>query len=392
MRYLVTAQASLFDSEQYKVISLEESLTLLNTLEIIGLDTETLGFDVYTKELLSVQLGCYDWQVLVDCKSIDITKYKDLLQDPTKLFILTNAKFDLKFFYHKRIVIPKVFDTYLAEKLLWLGYPYLVHPWARSHENGKPKMIIPRTGDMEKDVYGLGLGDQAKMYLDVDLDKSVRGNIIWEGLTERVIVYGCDDVKYLELIMNKQLEELKKKDLLIAVNLENEFVKCLSYIEYCGVKLDIPKWKAKMEKDRNEYIRTLDALNKWVVEYGNPKYIKQDFQGDLFLGFSGPKCKINWNSSQQVIPLLEELGFKLDTWDKESNKMKKSIEASVIEPQKSVSPLADVYLDYKSASKVTSVYGQNFLNSINPVSGRIHTNFNQLMDTGENLPYISISA
>lgn len=32
--------------------------------------------------------------------------------------------------------------------------------------------------------------------------------------------------------------------------------------------------------------------------------------------------------------------------------------------------------------KTTSTYGQNFIDSINPVSGRIHTQFNQLMDTG----------
>ena len=35
-------------------------------------------------------------------------------------------------------------------------------------------------------------------------------------------------------------------------------------------------------------------------------------------------------------------------------------------------------MEYKEASKVTSTYGQNFLDQINPVSGRIHTSFQQL--------------
>ena len=44
MIYLVTKQTTLFESENYKIISVEESLRLLNSLNIVGLDTETTGF------------------------------------------------------------------------------------------------------------------------------------------------------------------------------------------------------------------------------------------------------------------------------------------------------------------------------------------------------------
>ena len=44
MIYLVTKQESLFENEDYKVISVEDSLRLLNSLTIVGLDTETEGF------------------------------------------------------------------------------------------------------------------------------------------------------------------------------------------------------------------------------------------------------------------------------------------------------------------------------------------------------------
>lgn len=44
MIYLVTKQQELFDNDLYKVISVEESLRLLSTLTIVGLDTETEGF------------------------------------------------------------------------------------------------------------------------------------------------------------------------------------------------------------------------------------------------------------------------------------------------------------------------------------------------------------
>ena len=45
MIYLVTKQQELFDNDLYKVISVEESLRLLSTLTIVGLDTETSGLD-----------------------------------------------------------------------------------------------------------------------------------------------------------------------------------------------------------------------------------------------------------------------------------------------------------------------------------------------------------
>ena len=41
-------------------------------MRIVGLDTETEGFDVYTKKLLSVQIGDYENQVMIDCTTIDI--------------------------------------------------------------------------------------------------------------------------------------------------------------------------------------------------------------------------------------------------------------------------------------------------------------------------------
>ena len=89
MIYLVTDNQSLFDSENtdYKVISVEQSLSLLEPLSVIGVDTETEGIDVHTKKLLLAQFGCFDFQIVVDCRTIDITCYKSLLEREDKLFL-----------------------------------------------------------------------------------------------------------------------------------------------------------------------------------------------------------------------------------------------------------------------------------------------------------------
>lgn len=359
MIYLVTKQQSLWTSDRYKVISAEEALELLAPLSVVELDTETMGLDPYTKELLTVQLGCAEFQVVIDCTSVDIHLFKEYMENPQRMFLGWNIKFDLKFLYHRRIVPLRVYDGYLAEKLLWLGYP------AGMHE--------------------MSLKAASINYLGVDMDKSVRGKIIQTGLTEDVIVYAAGDVSYLGKIRDKQLIELEKKGLLKAIDFENEFVKCLAYIEYCGAKLDVDKWKIKMATDLNNLEKYEAELNEWVEESEySSKYCSVNIQGDLFNGFdTKPRCHINWTSSQQVIPLFEELGLNLKVLDKKTKHYKKSVDIKVVEPQASKSPLIPIYIKYKKAAIIVNTFGQKFLNLINPVTGRIHANFNQLgTDTG----------
>lgn len=42
-----------------------------------------------------------------------------------------------------------------------------------------------------------------------------------------------------------------------------------SYIEFCGVKLDSNKWKAKMAKDKAKLDKALKRLNDFVLQYFN---------------------------------------------------------------------------------------------------------------------------
>lgn len=212
MIYLVTHNPQLFENNLYRVISEKESLQLLENLTEVGVDTETGGIDPHTKQLLLVQLGCYDFQVVIDCRTVDITFYKDFLES-NRLFLFWNAKFDLKFFLKYKIVIKNIYDGFLAEKLLWLGFP---------------------TG-----IHSMSLKAAGEKYCNVELDKSVRGKIIWsKTLTDDIIEYGADDVKYLGKIKEGQEIELKEKDLLIALAYENKFCPVLAYTEFCGVKLD----------------------------------------------------------------------------------------------------------------------------------------------------------
>ena len=353
MIYLVTNQLSLFPSNIYTIITVEESLKLLEPLTIVGLDTETEGLDPYTDKLLLLQLGLFDFQIVIDCKTIDISLYKNYLESD-RLFIGWNLKFDLKFLFRHSIVLKRVYDGILAEKLMWLGYPPGMH--------------------------SLSLKTAGESYCNIELDKTVRNKIHYDGLSEEVIKYSAYDVKYLEPIMTKQKEKLAEKGLLTAMEYENRFVLPLAYCEYCGIKLDAEKWKAKMQKDEARVNTALKACNKWLIENEpNSPYIFIDRQGDLFTGYNlEPQVKLNWNSAKQLIPLFKKYGVEVTVEDKEKGGIKDSIDAKVLKPQKDKCSLIPIYLEYKEAVKVTSTYGENFLKQINPVSHRIHTNYSQM--------------
>lgn len=356
MIYLISKQATLFNSNSYKIISVQESFNIINSLgNIRGLDTETTGLNPHQKELLTVQIGNKEHQVVIDCTTIDITLYKELLEDKSVIYVLANAKFDIQFFFKHNIILKNVWDVMLAEQLLFLGYP---------------------KGSYHADLKTLEL-----KYLDIDMDKTVRGKITKVGLTEEVIVYAANDVVDLPRLRDKMLKALEKEDLVTSINIENKFVIPLAYMEWCGVKLDIAKWKTKMQKDEEELQKALNILNDYVTEhYSNDnRFIEVNLQGDLFEGFdTSPKCIINWNSVKQVAPLFEELGIKVKEFDPKTKKSKYSLDAKLLSPQKDKFPILKPYLEYKGAQKLCSTYGNNWIEQIDNCTGRIYTKFNQL--------------
>lgn len=379
--YFVTGQSSLFgdDDRPYKCISVEESLELLSTLKVVGLDSETKGTEIWQGTLLLLQLGNKKFQVVIDCLTVDVKRYKSFLESD-RLFIIHNAKFDLRWLYKEGIVVRNVYDTFLGEKILFLGFP--------------------------PGIVSLSLQACVRRYRNVELDKSVRGKING-GLTDEVIIYSANDVVWLEDVMNEQIKLLTIRKQLAAIDIENRFVRVLAYIEYCGIRLDVNRWKAKMVKDENRLREAETKLNEWVVNYvlskgedaviayditgrrgkkkrakaSEGKYVAIDPQRSLFEE-SKPRCIINWNSNKQVIPLFEELGFELWTKDRKTGRLKKSVDSKLIKKQKDKSDIVPLYLEYSAAFKVVTSFGQNFIDAVNPVTGRIHPTFNQMMDTG----------
>lgn len=356
MIHFCSEQKRVVGSSVWKEIEVQDIISYFKNHKFIALDTETSGLDPHSCELLSIQFGDFDHQFVIEYSPNILEKLKPLLLRKDVVWVLQNAKFDLQFFYKHDIILENIFDTYLAEGVLYCGFD---------------DVKLPNYVRKSLDVLVL-------KYCGVLLNKSIRGTINRVGLTDKVIEYGANDVKYLIPVMTSQMVKIKEDGLWGAVKLDNKFVKVLAYIEYCGIYLNKEKWLAKMEDDSKKLSDMEFALNKWVFERFGDKYVNK--QLDLFS--AAKRCSLNWSSSKQIIPIFKELGVDTKVRDKKTGKMKDSIEAKHIVKQVHVSPLIQMYIDYKKAQKLVTTYGQNFLDAINPKTGRIHAIFWQIMNTG----------
>lgn len=355
MVYLVTGQPDLFENPNYKLMSVEESLQLLSSCKILQYDSETTGVDARICDLLCVQFGNKekDFQIVVDTTTVSILLYKSILED--KYIVGQNLKFDLQFLYNYGIIPRKVYDTMIVEQLLYLGYP--------------------------SGTISYSLAAIAQRRLGIDIDKSIRGQIIWRGLDEQVILYSANDVKWLEDIMYSQLKDCEEKQCKVGAKLECDFVPVISYLEWCGIKLDEEKWLVKMKKDKENLDKARESLDKFVTSNPNlSQFTHIERQGDLFSGFnSEPICTINWSSSRQVVQLAKILGFDTTVQDKKTKEDKDSVLEKHLKTQKGINDeFLDLYFAYQEYAKVVSSFGQSQLNMINPKTGRCHTIYKQL--------------
>lgn len=378
MIYLVTDNQQLFENDIYKIISVEESLAIMKDWKMIQFDTETLGKDPHVGSLLLAQFGSIDKsiQIVVDCTTISILKYKEVLE--SNYLIGQNLKFDLQWLYNYEIVPLKIYDTMIVEQVLYLGYP----PLYKDPING----------------ISYSLQAIAERRLNIYIDKTVRGEIQWRGIDTSTIKYAAGDVIHLNDIMKSQVADCKKQGCIVGAKLECDFVPVIAYLEWCGIHLDEEKWKAKMKIDRQHLDEAINDLNNFVLSDPNLKeFTYVNTQGDLFNGFDlTPKCTINWASSSQVIPLLKKLGFDTKVQDKKSGEDKESAMEKVLKKQKGVNDEflklylgkgepedEDYYAGYNGSAKVVTSFGQNHLNAINPNTNRVHTIYRQLgCDTG----------
>lgn len=343
---------------EYQEASMQECLDYFSDKTYIQVDSET-EFNKrnpkhlpnpYEQKLLCFQVGDKNNQFVIDTSQIDIKFLKSLLEDKKKVKIFMNAFFDLRFIFHYDIFPNNIYDLFLAEMLLTLG-----------------KKVQKGYRSLEQ---------MSDRYLGVPVSKDMRGQIHWRGLDSAVIKYAATDVMHMEDIMHKQLIKIREYDMQVALDLENAFVRPLAYTSYKGFKVNSEKWMTHYENNLEKRKELSKQLGKWLIDNEHYEFLDNTL-------FEGLVPNINWNSPTQVVRLFKKLGIPTEIPDKEKGGMRTSVDGKHLLRYLDDFEILPIYLDYKEVEKELSTYGKNFLHeNVNPVTGRIHSEFFQLVDTG----------
>ena len=332
--------------------SIEWVIEYLSSKTILGVDTETEGFFDFEKKMVMFQIGDKENQFVFDTRTYDITPLLPILSNDAIIKIFWNFSFDHKFIkYWYKTDTSNVYDGFLAECCL---------------TNGVEGRILSLGGVCERD-------------LGIVLNKEVRNTflgLMGRPFSDSQITYGAKDVIHLIDLYYIQQKKIIELDLEPVVRLENKFVSVLADVELTGIYLDKEKWIENAERNEQRQLEYRYKLDKFVLDNNLTAFI--DFQLDMFS--NDVSCGVNWDSPKQVVAVLNQLGVNTTVVDKGVSK--ETCVATHISKYKKEVPFIGIYLKYKEVKKSVSTYGMSFLDNINPVTGRVHSNFWQILNTG----------
>lgn len=164
------------------------------------------------------------------------------------------------------------------------------------------------------------------------------------------------------IIREQQLKEAKLNKQKKLLRLENKYVLSLALMECNGFNMDTQHWMKTNEMVGEEINSMVEILDKESPD-------------------------VNWNSSKQVIEVFKKKGIPTKVLDEAKSTIKQkvykdSISAKNIKKYSKVFNLVDKVLKYKEMFKLYSSYGEKYLSNVHPVTGRIHSEFFQILNTG----------
>ncbi|NPV12624.1 MAG: hypothetical protein HPY57_12630 [Ignavibacteria bacterium] len=331
--------------KHFKETTLDEIHEKISKMSFVSIDTETEGFFDFKNKIILLQIGNKDYQFVINYKNLDFSEIniiKDILKE--KVLIFHNSKFDLKFLYNEKFDIRynNIIDTFILESLLIAG---------------------------DENKYKLSLKEVAKKYLDIDLDKTIRGKI-HKGIDKSVIEYAANDIKHLEDIAKAQLKIIRKYNMHELSKLECKLSGVLAKMELNGIKLDTNKWLSIYDETSKKVKELEDKLDEVLLKQKLKELdIYKAVQLDLF--DNNRNTIVNWSSNPIKLDILNKLGLKVS-----------NVSNSTLVKIKNEHEIIPLLLEYNKQKKIATTYGLNFISYINPITNRVHTNFWQILSTG----------
>lgn len=335
---------------------LSELIARLSQCDEFCFDTETSGFDCRTNRIVGISFSvtegeAYYIPISEGDKEGFLRMLKPLFEEPTIAKTGQNIKFDIMALAVAGIRVKGFkYDTMILHYLLDPESRHNMNHLARFYLNYSPveiESLIGR-GSKQFSMDRVPL-DTISEYGAEDADVTLRlKNILW--------------AKVVEMGFEKLYREI-----------EEPLIDVLAEIELTGVKIDTDQLHAY----GRELTLEMEALEKEIREIAETP-------------------DLNVNSSRQLgVVLFEKL--QIDGKPKRTKTKQYSTDEEYLASLSDKHPVIEMILEYRGLKKLLSTYIEALPQLVNPVTGRVHTSFNQavtatgrLSSTNPNLQNIPI--
>ena len=327
------------DSVEWEVVRTNERVlevaAELAQEKMLAIDTENAGLDPQLKRALLLQIGtsdkCYIFEHYL---GLDLSPIKAVLEDEAILNVLFNAKYDFKWIlFHYGIRMNNMFCCQVTERILTVGLP-----------GGK---VLSSLRDVVEKYLGITLKKEARSAF-------INRDPIANPITDDEYAYSAADVVLLPEICLLQIDRLNSAEMQIAAQLEFDVLPPTSEMELLGILIDQEQWRANLAEAKLKY----DELSVVIYKHFDEVVAQKTL-------FGVPTFKLT--SPTQLLKHLEKLGFILD-----------NTEADTLRNYVHEHPVFESLLPWRGYSRVLSTYGEKLLARINPNTGRLHCQFNQV--------------
>ncbi|MEJ2510530.1 MAG: DNA polymerase I [Anaerolineales bacterium] len=323
--------------------ALQDLVKELSSAKMIAFDTETTSTDKMQAHLVGISLsvqpgkGYYIPVGHKEGNQIPLEQVMDALRGPLTDKKIPKAGHNLKYDYvimvrHGLDVSPLGFDTMIAE---WLRDP-------ASRNLGLKNLSWVRLGVQMIEIQELiGKG---------------KNQITMAGVPiEQASVYAAADAESVIRLVPELQEDLKNvSETKLFEQMEMPLITVLAGMEMDGVGLDV-KFLEKMSQELEERMAELE----------------HDVYERVGTSF-------NLNSTQQLSEaLFEKLGLTPPEGTRKTASGHYSTAAGVLEELRSQSPVVERVLEHRELAKLKSTYLDALPAQVNPVTGRVHTSYQQ---------------
>lgn len=363
----------------------------------LGFDTEGNGGRYHISEVLLIQMGNKDSQVVIDFTDphgdgVWRTKVTERINSKITdkhLFIGHNLKHDQNVCTRHGIRLPDFFDTMISSQRFWMGSGML---------------------NNLKDVYERELN---KFFPE---DKAIRNDFMYMNAKSRFLIkhimYGAADIGDIIEIAQKLKKKLEERGQHWFVReVEFPLIKVLSESELEGMNVNNNKWSKMLQDKQQQRFTCEKEMDKMIIELGKGRQqfvggkfnlrrtkaqVQQTnmFSDELTVEENKNKHNINYNSRDEIFDIIRNLDLPIPIL-KEKNEVKDSLKEEAIMtylmmyPSTPLRSFFEKLLEYKGLQKFISSYGDKFLYSIvrkdkkyikgyvNPITKRVHTQYKQ---------------